>query len=116
HAWWQRRWVRWVTYVTVPFVAIMMVVGFLDAFVFTPLKNPTYGVSFSVKQARNLGVDWKANFTAIIDDLQFKHLRLMSYWDESEAKRGEFNFADLDWQFEEAQKRGVKISLALGLR
>jgi len=73
-------------------------------------------VSFSVKQARNLGLDWKQNFLALVDGLNFKHLRLMSYWDESEITRGNFDFSDLDWQFQQAQKRGVKISLAIGLR
>jgi hypothetical protein len=116
HHWWQRRWVRIIAYIAATIAGFLLVIGFLNTFIFTPLKNPEYGVSFSVKQARNLGVDWKANFTAVVDDLQFKRLRLMSYWDESEAKRGQLNFADLDWQMDEAAKRGVKVSLGLGLR
>jgi hypothetical protein len=116
HGWWQHKWVRWLTYISVSIGTILLIIGILNTFVFTPIKNPDYGVSFSVKQARNLGVDWKANYQAILDDLHFKRLRLMSYWDESEASRGQFNFDDLDWQFKEADKRGVKISLAVGLR
>lgn len=116
HTWWRRQWVRILIYIAASIAGFLLLIGFLNAFIFTPLKNPTYGVSFSVKQARNLGVDWKANFTAVVDDLQFKHLRLMSYWDESEVKRGVLNFNDLDWQMNEAAKRGVKVSLGLGLR
>jgi len=116
HAWWQRRWARTITYIGASIAGFLLLIGFLNTFIFTPIKDPVYGVSFSVKQARNLGVDWKANFTAVVDDLQFKHLRLMSYWDESEAKRGVFNFDDLDWQLNEAAKRGVKVSLSIGLR
>lgn len=116
HTWWQRRWLRITTYIAAIIAGFLLVIGFLNAFVFTPIKNPHYGVSFSVKQARNLGVNWKENFTAVVDDLKFKHLRLMSYWDESEIKRGVFTFDDLDWQLDEAAKRGVKVSLALGLR
>jgi len=116
HAWWRKQWVRIITYFGASIAGFLLLIGFLNTFIFTPIKNPDYGVSFSVKQARNLDVDWKANFAAIVDDLHFKRLRLMSYWDESEAKRGVFDFTDLDWQFAEAQKRGVKISLAIGLR
>lgn len=116
HDWWQWRWVRIITYICASVAGFLLLIGFLNVFIFTPLKNPNYGVSFSVKQARNLGLDWKANFTAVVDDLQFKRLRLMSYWDESEAKRGVFTFDDLDWQLDEAAKRGVKVSLGLGVR
>jgi hypothetical protein len=116
HSWWRRWWVRWIIYIGASIAVIAGLLAALDTFVFAPVKNPVYGVSFSVKQARNLGVDWRNNYLALLDDLKFKHLRLMSYWDESEPTRGQFTFADLDWQFGEASKRGVKISLAIGLR
>lgn len=80
------------------------------------VQNPNYGVSFSVKYARELGVDWKANYTALLDDLKFRNFRLMSYWNEVEAERGVYNFNDLDWQMNEAAKRGAKVSLAIGMR
>ena len=105
HGWWQHKWVRWATYVGVSLATILVLIGALNTFVFTPVQNPIYGVSFSVKEARNLKIDWEANYTALLDDLQFKHFRLMSYWDESEINRGQFNFDDLDWQFKEAAKR-----------
>lgn len=94
----------------------MGLIGLLNAFVFLPVKDPNYGVSFSIKQAKNLGVDWKANFTALLDDMHFKNFRIMSYWDDSENPRGHFDFTDLDWEFAQANKRGAKISLAVGLR
>ncbi len=89
---------------------------FLNIVVFQPVANPVYGASFSVKQARLYGTDWKQNYLALLDDLKFKHLRLMSYWNEIEPERGQFNFADLDWQMNEAAKRGVKVGLSIGLR
>lgn len=113
---WQKRWARWLTYTATTCAVLFLLVGFLNTFIFLPVKSPVYGVSFSVKQAKNLGVDWQANFTALLDDLQFKNFRLMSYWDDVEPARGTFDFADLDWQFAEAHKRGAKISLAIGLR
>lgn len=83
---------------------------------FNEVDNPQYGVSFSVKYAEELGVDWRDNFTALLDDMELRHFRLMSYWDEHEPEKGVYVFDDLDWQMEEAHKRGAKVSLALGMR
>jgi hypothetical protein len=86
-------------------------------YMLTPeVKNPVWGTSFSIKYARELGVDWKANFTALLDDLKFRNFRLMSYWDEIEAKKGVYNYKDLDWQMDQAAKRGAQVSLAIGMR
>lgn len=74
------------------------------------------GVSFSVKYARELGLDWQATYRAVLDDLQFKHLRLMSYWDETEPQNNRYTFDDLDWQMDEAAKRGAKVTLTIGKR
>src|SRR6266550_3746243 len=74
------------------------------------------GVSFSRERAEEFGLDWKANYSALLNDMQLKHLRLMSYWSSHEAKRGQFDFNDLDWQVNEAAKHGAKLTLVLGLR
>lgn len=63
-----------------------------------------------------LGNDWQANYTALLDDLEIRQFRLMSYWEDGEPTKGNYNFADLDWQMDEAAKRGAKVSLAIGLR
>lgn len=87
------------------------------SFVLTPAReNYTFATSFSVKQASALGVDWRANYTALLDDLQIRQFRLMSYWDDTEPSRGQMQFADLDWQMDEASKRNAKVSLSIGLR
>lgn len=97
---------------------ILLLVGLsnLSDLLWPKVKNPNYGASFSIKYARELGNDWQANYTALLDDMGFKNLRLMSYWDESEAIKGQYNFNDLDWQMNEAAKRGAKVSLGLGFR
>lgn len=61
-------------------------------------------------------MDWRANFIALLDDLQIRSFRLMSYWDEHEPERGVYNFDDLDWQLNEAVKRGARVSLSIGMR
>lgn len=76
-----------------------------------------YGVTFSKKQAENLGLDWKRMYIDILDDLKVKKLRLPAYWDEIDAANGEYEWKDLDWQINEAgRKRGVAIILAVGGR
>ncbi len=74
------------------------------------------GISFSVKYADELGVDWQENFTALLDDLQFRNFRLMSYWDVHEPENNQYDFSVLDWQMDEAAKRGAMVNLAIGER
>ena len=76
----------------------------------------SYGVSFSVKYARELSLDWQQCFLALITELGVRRFRLMSYWDEIEAVRGTFDFSELDWQLEQCQKHDVDVTLCLGLR
>jgi hypothetical protein len=111
-----RWWVRWPIYIVSAIILLQAVSSFVDNVLMRPTKNPNYGVSFSIKYANELGLDWKANYLALLKDLQFKNLRLMSYWDMSEPTKGQYDFKDLDWQFEQANKNGVKVSLAIGFR
>lgn len=84
--------------------------------VFPPIKNPVMGVSFSDKRSRELGLDWQANYIALLDDMQIRNFRLMSYWDEYEKSPAQYDFTTLDWQINEATKRGATVSLSIGLR
>jgi len=74
------------------------------------------GVTFVPNYARYLGVDPKETFEAIINDLDVDRVRLVSYWKDIEPVEGQFNFDDLDWQFNLAEKHGTKVSLAIGMR
>ncbi|MDA3839496.1 MAG: cellulase family glycosylhydrolase [Patescibacteria group bacterium] len=75
-----------------------------------------YGLTFSQKQAIDLGLDWKELFVAMLDDLGVKNLRLSAYWNEIESINNNFYWDDLDWQIEEASKRDAQIILAVGGR
>ena len=90
--------------------------GAFDAFFFPPIANPNYGVSFSPKRARELGLDPRANLTALLDDMGIRNFRLMSYWDEYEKDRGKFDFSELDWEMDAVAKRGGTVTLSIGLR
>lgn len=40
----------------------------------------------------------------------------MSYWNEHEKVRGQYDFTELDWQFDLAEAHGAEVTLCLGLR
>ncbi len=75
-----------------------------------------WGVTFSSKFSKELGLDWHENLRAILDDLQPQNIRIVAYWDEVEKARGKFDFADLDWQVDQASQKNVKIILAVGMK
>lgn len=81
-----------------------------------PHNELIYGVTFSEKQAIQLGLDPKEVFVSILDDLKVRRLRLAAYWDEIEPKKDEYNWEFLDWMINEAAERDTEIILAVGGR
>lgn len=73
-----------------------------------------WGVNFSQKQSKDLSLDWKKVYSALIDDLGAKEIKLAVYWDLIEPQEGEYDFNDLDWQIEKAEASGAKLLLAIG--
>ena len=100
---------------TIIFITLIL---FLYLFVgkVSPAKKITWGVTFSQKHSHDLGLDWRENYLAILDDLGVKNIRLIAYWDLLEPQNGQYNFEDLDWQVKEASSRGVKTSLVIGIK
>lgn len=82
-----------------------------------PEINPTeFGVSVSIKQCRNFGVDPEACLDWLIRDMGFRRFRLMSYWNEHEKQPGVYDFTALDKQIRRISKAGGVITLCLGAR
>ena len=78
-------------------------------------KDPeVVGITFSQLQSERYGLDWKENYLAILDDLKFRHFRLIAYWDRIEPQKGQFDFTETDWMMSEAAKRGAKVTLTIG--
>jgi len=75
-----------------------------------------YGITFSQKQAQDLGFAWQAVYLAILNDLGVKKIRLPAYWNEIESASGQYYWDDLDWQLEQASKVQAEIVLAVGGR
>jgi len=82
-----------------------------------PSLNPpqqVYGVTFSVPQAELIGLEWRQAYDATLSDLNVKRLRLAAYWDSIEPGEGNFDFADLDYQLDQAADHDASVILAIG--
>jgi hypothetical protein len=98
------------------FVLFLLFAGYLLIGKPPVAKDITWGVNFSQKHAQLLGLDWKETYLAFLDDLKVKNLKVAAHWDLIEPDDGNFNFEDLDWQINEAEKRDTKILLAIGMK
>src|SRR3990167_2716887 len=101
-------------YLIILFILVVLTILFL--WPRQPLKGIIYGVSFSKLHASELELDWKKTYIAVLDDLGVRNLRLSAHWPNTEPIEDKYNFADLDYQMKEAQKRDASVILAVGRR
>jgi len=99
-------------------VLILLVLGIL---VFWLAQKPKpesiqYGMSFNALYADELGLDVKTVYDAFLHDLGVRHLRLAAHWPLVEPEPGVYDFSDLDYQVEEAEKVGAEIIMSVGKR
>lgn len=83
---------------------------------FADYQPVIFGVSFSKYKAQSLGLDWQETYLALLDNLEVTDVRLVAYWDDIERQPGRLDFTDIDWQLAEAEKRGVKVLMAVGYK
>ena len=118
--WWQRRplyqkILAWIIAILLTIVGCMY--GIASWYIAKHADEPMHvGVTFIPTYARSFGLDAQETMQAMIDDLGMRRFRLVSYWDEIESTKGQYDFTDLDWQFKKAEESGSKVSLAIGLR
>lgn len=111
---WQKIWVSLSVFVLL-FVSGMYAIA--QWYIIRNQDKPlVYGATFIPSYAESFGLNAEETMAAMIDDLGFKHLRLVSYWSSGEKERGVYDFSYLDWQLEKARQNDVKITLAIGLR
>lgn len=101
--------------------SVLLFVGIVGAclslLAYTPKpEHISYGASFSTLYAVELGLDWKAVYRAMLDDLGVRKLRLVAYWPLVEPERGRYDFSELDFQIREAGERNADVILAIGRR
>ena len=111
---WQRLAVVVTTLVVLTFGAMY---GIAQWYIHSEENKPlVMGVSFIPAYAESLGLNAQDTMDALINDVGVRHFRLVSYWDQLEPGRGQYDFSLLDWQFQKAEAAGAKITLSLGLR
>ncbi len=75
-----------------------------------------WGVNFSQKQTELLKLNWQENYSALLDDLEVRDVKLITHWDLLEPEKDKYNFEDLDWQIRKAEEKGAKILLVIGMK
>lgn len=98
-------------------IIIALIIGLLIYFnlpVSQMNNNAQLGVTFSAYYAKGIKLDWREAYTAVLDDLKAKRIRIPVYWDMVEPEKDRYDFSDLDWQIAEARKRNAEIILIVG--
>ncbi|MGZ6005370.1 MAG: beta-galactosidase, partial [Candidatus Saccharimonadales bacterium] len=97
-------------------IVIFVMYGIAQWYIWSERNQPLkLGVSFIPDYAQSLGVDPQANLDGLLN-IGVKHLRLVSYWSDGEPAQGQYDFSQLDWEFQKAEAKGAKITLSVGLR
>lgn len=73
-----------------------------------------YGISFSKEYTEALGLNWEQVYREILTDLKSRYLRTSVPWNVVESNQNNFDFSDIDWQMQEAEKTGTKMTLVIG--
>lgn len=121
-AWPRRYWQasRWHKFVIILSTAVLLLIGgmygiarwYIHSQADQPLQQ---GVSFIPAYAESLGLEPQETMDALLD-INVRQFRLVSYWDQMEQKPGQYDFSQLDWQFQKAEAANAKVILTLGLR
>ncbi len=112
--WWQRVFILLITLVFgFLFLSWSVAMWYTQKHKNEPL---VFGTTFIPTYARYFGLDPQETMDAMINDLNFKHFRLVSYWEEIEKTPGTYDFSELDWQIQKASDAGAQVNLAVGLR
>ncbi|MFH1582243.1 MAG: endo-1,4-beta-xylanase [bacterium] len=97
-------------------IILLIVIGYFFIGSAPERENIIWGVNFSQKHAQNMGMDWRENYLALINDLGAREIKIASYWDLLEGEEGKYSFEDLDWQLDVAKENGVNILLVIGMK
>ena len=107
-------WRKWLLRTCLVLLLLTLLVGLLA---WRPIPAEIqYGMSFNTLYARELGLDWRQTYNALLDDLQVRHLRLAAHWPMIEPEPGVYNFQELDYQIDRAEEVGAEVILAVGRR
>ncbi|MBI2462898.1 MAG: hypothetical protein HYV65_01535 [Candidatus Spechtbacteria bacterium] len=109
--------IRYLFWVLFGVLAVFIFIsGYLFLGIAKPAEKITWGVTFGQSQAKDLGLDWKETYMALLDDMRVRNFRLPVYWDELEPQKDEYDFAPWDFQLQELKKRDGKAILVIGFK
>lgn len=74
----------------------------------------SFGVSFNQNHATSLGLNWKAVYEQMLQELRPRHVRIAAMWNDVEAQKGVFDFERVDWMMDMAEANGAKVTLVVG--
>jgi hypothetical protein len=116
--WRSSRWAKlWIVVVGVFLVCMGAMYGIARWYMASTHDKPyVMGVSFIPAYAESLGLEPQQTMDALIKDVGVRHFRLVSYWDQLEPQKGQYDFSLLDWQIQKAEASHSKVTLSLGLR
>lgn len=79
-------------------------------------KKDYWGVTFSTKFTKEMGLDWRDVYSDMLEDLQVKNIRLPIYWDQIEKEEGSFDFAVYDEILNIGEEHDVNFIVNIGSR
>jgi hypothetical protein len=103
------------------FLAILIILvgamyGIAQWYIYSQRNQPlNMGVTFIPDYAQSLGVNPEQTMDALIN-IGVKQFRLVSYWNDTEPEPNQYDFSQLDWEFQKAQAAHATIILTVGLR
>lgn len=80
--------------------------------------KPSYGVTYSFEQAGWYGLNPRMTYIKLLDEVGLEWVRLPFFWDQMVDEGGNFNknFDDLKFAVLEAEKRNIKVVVAMGAK
>jgi hypothetical protein len=115
--WRKSRLNKFVSVIVILFIiAVLMMYGIAKWYYYTESSQPfVMGVSFDPDYAQSLGINPEQTMKALLN-IGVRQFRINSYWNDIEPAPNQYNFSQLDWEFQLAQAYHAKIVLVVGLR
>jgi hypothetical protein len=111
--WWHKIFIALILLIT---ILVGSMYGIAQWYIHGQRSQPLQqGVTFIPDYAASLGVDPQETIDALLD-INVRQFRLVSYWSDMEQQPGTYDFSQLDWQFQKAEKAHAQVILTLGLR
>jgi hypothetical protein len=114
--WWVTPCLVWRVVSRTLLTAVVMLAISVLAFPVQVASSVRVGVTFSPRYAASLGLDSRAAYAMMLDELPFHEIRLPVYWDEVETAEGVYDFGAVDWHISEAAARGRTVIPVLGYK